>query len=277
MKKFVIPAVVVTLLVGVALFFFLPKKTPELLSNIPAIDAPAPQIPSEPAIRYPVAETPLPTPAPPSVQPEPAPAPAPPERPDMASADDVLRELLALLGENKALLELFQIDHFVQRVVVSIDNLTRKDLSRRQMPIKSASGLFLVQGATGEESISPYNTRRYAPYMELADLLDNEHLVSIYVRFYPLFQKAYTDLGNPSAYFNDRLIEVIDHLLETPVPTQPIRLERPGVLYRFADPDLESRSSGQKILLRIGSEHAGRIKIKLEELRKTLTTLSQRH
>jgi hypothetical protein len=169
------------------------------------------------------------------------------------------------------MIELQQFDHFVQRVVVSIDNLTHKDLVRRQMPVKNAGGLFLVQGEQGNEVISPYNARRYAPYMELADKLDSKQLVSLYIRCYPLFQKAYTDLGYPSGYFNDRLIEVIDHLLETPEIQQPIRLERPAVLYRFADPDLENRSAGQKILLRIGPENAQRIKGKLKELRDELT------
>jgi Protein of unknown function (DUF3014) len=169
-----------------------------------------------------------------------------------------------------------QLDHFVQRIVVSIDSLTRNELSRRQMPIKNANGLFLVQGEIGSEVISPYNSRRYALYMELAEKLNSKQLVSIYIHFYPLFQKAYTDLGYPSGYFNDRLIEVIDHLLETPERLQPIRLERPAVLYRFADPDLESRSTGQKILLRIGNDNAQKIKGKLTELRNELTTRSQK-
>ncbi|MFQ5982999.1 MAG: DUF3014 domain-containing protein, partial [Woeseiaceae bacterium] len=48
---------------------------------------------------------------------------------------------------------------------------------------------------------------------------------------------------------------------------EPIRLVRPHVLYEFADEDLESLSSGQKLLLRMGNEHATRIKETLEEFR----------
>jgi hypothetical protein len=39
------------------------------------------------------------------------------------------------------------------------------------------------------------------------------------------------------------------------------------VLHLYADPDLESRSAGQKILMRIGAENAVRIKAKLREIR----------
>jgi hypothetical protein len=39
------------------------------------------------------------------------------------------------------------------------------------------------------------------------------------------------------------------------------------VLYEFADPELEALSSGQKLLLRMGSQHAATIKRVLQGLR----------
>jgi hypothetical protein len=71
-----------------------------------------------------------------------------------------------------------------------------------------------------------------------------------------LFQQAYENLGHPPEYFNDRLIEVIDHLLATPELPDPIPLARPNVQFEFADPNLEARSAGQKVLLRMGHENA---------------------
>ena len=50
----------------------------------------------------------------------------------------------------------------------------------------------------------------------------NQQLASIYVRYYPLFQEAYEELGYPGRYFNDRVIEIIDHLLQTPDIVEPI-------------------------------------------------------
>ena len=67
--------------------------------------------------------------------------------------------------------------------------------------------------------------------------------------------------------FNDRVVYVIDHLLETPVPAEPVQLVRPYVLYEYADPELEALSSGQKFLLRMGAENATRTKDALAELR----------
>jgi hypothetical protein len=43
------------------------------------------------------------------------------------------------------------------------------------------------------------------------------------------------------------------------------------VFYQFADPDLERRSAGQKIMMRIGNENASTLKTKLREIRDELT------
>ena len=98
-------------------------------------------------------------------------------------------------------------------------------------------------------------------------------VADVYRRFYPLFQDAYVDLGYPNGYFNDRLIEVIDDLLATPDKNEPVSLVRPHVLYEFSDPDLESLSSGQKMLLRMGSEHRSSVKQKLREFRNIATQM----
>jgi hypothetical protein len=91
------------------------------------------------------------------------------------------------------------------------------------------------------------------------------------VHYYPLFQQAYRELGYPDGYFNDRLVVVIDHLLQTPDVTQPVALTQPNVMYEYADPALESRSAGQKLLLRSGPENETAIKAKLREIRAALT------
>jgi hypothetical protein len=89
---------------------------------------------------------------------------------------------------------------------------------------------------------------------------DPDELFDTYQRFYPLLQEAFVRLGYPKGYLNDRVVEVIDHLLDTPTIEEPIRLIRPHVLYTFSDPTLEALSSGQKMLIRMGDDHAARVK-----------------
>ncbi|MEM9333601.1 MAG: DUF3014 domain-containing protein [Pseudomonadota bacterium] len=155
----------------------------------------------------------------------------------------------------------------VERFVATIDNLPRKTVSESIRPLKPVAGsLLVVDGA-----ISSENADRYAPYVTLFTQSDTQQLIGAYRRFYPLMQEAYQRLGDPDAYFNDRVVAVIDHLLETPDIDAPIAVTRPHVLYDFVDPSLQALSAGQKILVRIGSPHRQAVKSRLRELRDRLT------
>lgn len=190
--------------------------------------------------------------------------------PALDASDKTVRdELVVLLGKT-AIAQLLQPQEIVRRIVVTIDNLPRTKVAARLLPLKKAEGALLTEGAPGSMTIAAQNAKRYAPYVYLADLTEATKLVDLYAHYYPLFQRAYQDLGYPDGYFNDRLIQVIDHLLETPDVTAPLALNQPHVLYEFADPALQARSAGQKTLLRMGSANAGRIKAKLRELRAAL-------
>ena len=105
------------------------------------------------------------------------------------------------------------------------------------------------------------------PTLDGSDIDAVKALAVVYERLYPLFQHAYEDLGYPGKYFNDRLVEVIDHLLQTPEVAAPIPLLQPRVFWEYADPALENRSAGQKLLIRMGPQNARIIKAKLREFR----------
>ena len=66
------------------------------------------------------------------------------------------------------------------------------------------------------------------------------------------------------------MIEVIDNLLAAPDIKEPVKLIQPKIVYLYADPDLEGRSIGQRILMRIGSENEAKVKAKLQEIRQEL-------
>ncbi|HEB80283.1 MAG TPA: DUF3014 domain-containing protein, partial [Chromatiales bacterium] len=49
-------------------------------------------------------------------------------------------------------------------------------------------------------------------------------------------------------------------LLAAPEPSGPVRLVRPSVYYKFADPRLEALPAGQKVLIRMGPGNERRVK-----------------
>ncbi|MFQ6006575.1 MAG: DUF3014 domain-containing protein, partial [Woeseia sp.] len=188
--------------------------------------------------------------------------------PALDQSDEYLKLALADVLGSTTVAEMLAETDLITRIVVTVDNLPRDHVAERIRPVAALAAPFDAEAAGNNEyTISPDSYRRYDLLVDLVTSADLDELTEVYGRFYPLFQKAYVDLGYPNAYFNDRLVAVIDHLLMTPQVQEPVSLVRPHVLYEFADMDLESLSSGQKLLLRMGAEHAARIKATLRELR----------
>ena len=232
---------------------------------VPQVQQPAEPASSgliEPVIRYPIV---------PELAVVEAPAEAavvPP--PELAGSDDrVAAEFGSSFGGGLG--ELVVVKDLVRRIVVTVDNLPGERLPLSRSPVRKAEGGFIVNEQDGARSIAADNEARYLPYVLFAEQADMRMLVSAYRRLYPLFQAAYDELGYPSAYFNDRLVVVIDHMLAAPEVAGPIRLIQPKVRYRFEDPELEALSAGQKVMVRMGVDNARRIKAKLRELRQGLT------
>ena len=216
-------------------------------------------------------------PAPAATVPEHYPVPAPPAEeadaeplPELDASDAyALQALLALAGA-AGIEDLIVPEHLIQRLVASIDALTRPKLGESTMALKPVPGPFGVAGPDDARVLDPANYRRYTRYAEIAERLDAKATVALYVRLYPLFQQSYRQLGYGDAQFNDRLVAVIDHLLQAPIAPQPVPLAQDRVFYTFADPELEGRSAGHKALMRMGPENSDRIKSKLREIRAEL-------
>jgi Protein of unknown function (DUF3014) len=198
-----------------------------------------------------------------------APEPAPP-LPALDVSDQPVTDALASVLDRAALDEYLVATGLVRRIVVTVDNLTRKKAPQRMWPVKPTADKFLTSGAGDAVYISADNARRYEPVLKVMESVDTGKLAALYVRFYPLFQQAYRELGYPKGYFNDRLVEVIDHLLLTPEIDSPVRLAKPWIMYEFADQALEARSAGQKTLIRMGAANQLRVKAKLREFRRQI-------
>ena len=203
--------------------------------------------------------------------------------PSLADADAVVAKLLAELLGQKQVASFLQLDGFVRRVVATVDNLPRSLAPSRTWPMKPTAQRFTVDGADDALTIAPDNAARYTPFVLFVESVDVESAVALYARIYPLFQQAYEELGFPGRYFNDRLVAVLDHLLQTPEPQGPLRVQltevkgdvpstRPWVRYEFVDPALERLSAGQKTLVRMGPVNQRRLKARLAEFRNAVAT-----
>ena len=196
--------------------------------------------------------------------------PAPPALPKLRESDKFMYDALSGLVNSKWLMKWFHSSRIIHNIVATVDNLPRRRAPMSVMPIRRAHGKFITEGPEENLSVSPKNAARYRYYMRIADAIDAKQAVELYVRIYPLFQDAYEQLGFPHKYFNDRLMYVIDNLLAAPNVKEPVKLVQPNVFFLYADPDLESRSIGQRIMMRIGSRNEAKLKKKLREIRQEL-------
>ena len=210
-------------------------------------------LPEEPAVKHPLPEAATQEPLPP-----------------LNESDEPMTNALTDLIGKESVEQFIVTKDLVRHIVVSVDNLSTEKVAERIRPVKPTPGRFAVGGSEESPVLSPANYERYGLLVQSIRSTDTKTLVAAYTRHYPLFQEAYESLGHPPEYFNDRLIEVIDHLLATPEVPDPIALARPGVQYEFADPKLEALSAGQKVLIRMGRDNARTVKDKLRELRGEL-------
>jgi hypothetical protein len=262
----------IVLALGGPMWWWHTRKEPE---PEPTSPAPAPETPPAPA-----PETPPPAPkaaAPQGAeatgqveQQTPGKAQAPEALPSFEQSNQLVRQTLTDLTDRRAVPRFLRVDDIVRHLVVTIDNLPSAQAPVRLWPVNPTPGRFVVDSEGEDAVLSPDNARRYVPFVKFVESVDTGKAVALYVELYPLFQRAYGELGYPDRQFNDRLLEVIDHLLDAPDVTGSVELFRPGVMYEYADPDLELRSAGQKILMRMGSANAARLKAKLREIRAHL-------
>jgi hypothetical protein len=256
--------VVIIVVVLAAWWYFSQMPTLDLARHGPAPMPPASASSAPEPIEHPISEA----------QTAPASArsvPLPPLPALDASDNDAAAALAALPGAD-GLADLLLARGLIPHLVATVDALSRRGtVGSNILPLRTPQGTFAVTGTGDALSIDRANYARYAPYLRLVEAIDARQAVSWYVRWYPLFQQAYRELGYPRGYFNDRLLATIDDLLAAPNASGPVRLvpARNGH-YALADPTWESLSAGQKLMIRMGPDNERALKIKLNRIRALL-------
>ncbi|HEX2584339.1 MAG TPA: DUF3014 domain-containing protein [Steroidobacteraceae bacterium] len=219
------------------------QSTPEPTSPTPTVTK------QEPAIAHPIPDSPV-------AQALPA----------LDGSDEfTTNELISLLGQPFVQKHLIPKD-LVRHIVVTVDNLPRKKLAGQMNPVVPIDGQINDQGEV-TTALSAAQYARYDEFIQSVTAVDSKQLAAVYFKLYPLFQEAYKAQGYPNAYFNDRLVAVIDHLIATPYAKEPVLLVNGPGVYQFADPALENLSAGQKAIVRMGPEHGAKVRAKLKEIR----------
>lgn len=200
---------------------------------------------------------------------EPEPVVVPDPLPLLNESDAELTLALAEITGAEPLAQYLVKSQVISRFVATLDSLPSRQVPLQINPIKQVAGNFKTDTQADNVVLSAENFARYDGYIALIQNVDTEALMTLYRRYYPLFQQAWEENGGEGS-LTSRLIEVIDHLLETPDVPGPVYLVKSEAVYLFAEPELEAMTAGQKILLRMGSVNGSIVKEKLTEIRATL-------
>lgn len=260
-KGWIIGSIVVIIIAAVAAWWYFARVPGvDFSRHGPAPSAPAPASTAPAPVEHPISQA----------QTVPAPATTSPLPPLDASDDPVAKALSEIPGA-EGLAQLLLARGLVPHIVATVDALPRHEIGASILPLKTPTGSFAVDTSGAQPAIAGENYKRYNAYMKIVQDVDPRTLVSWYVHWYPLFQKAYEQLGYPRGYFNDRLIQAIDNMLAAPnVQRAPQLVKTQDGHYMFADPTWEALSVGQKLMIRIGPDHERELKSRLRSIRALL-------
>lgn len=244
----------------------------------PGIDIPAEPVQPEP--RYPLPKPEI-HPAPPEAeaaeevdesepagQPDLEPAPSPP-LPDLSDSDTLALEALSDLLGGGFVQQWIKPEFVIPRAVAVINSLDGDAPSMKTWPLAPVDTEARTEAIEDSEKLlwTEANTERYEALVAALVAVPPEQAAANYARSYPLFQQAWDELGETEPYFNDRLIDLVDHLLATPQAELPLEVVVHEDRLQFADESLEEASWGRKVLIRMGTAHAGQVKEWLREFR----------
>jgi hypothetical protein len=180
--------------------------------------------------------------------------------PELAtSTEDILAQLQLAEQDTSVLTS----DQLIRDAVVFIDNLRNGVVVRDKAGVDGPRNAFRVLEQNDKIYIDPRSYDRYNTLVDWFVSLDTDVLVTMLERYRPLVVAALAEIGYPDTAPEQVLLEAIAVLNNTPAVGTVVELTDDTVMYRFADPALESLPDAQKQMLRLGPDNIRRVKLKL--------------
>ena len=241
--------------------------------DIAVVTEPDPEpSPEQPEEVY-VAPDPVPVPDP-LPEPEPEPEPTPEPEPLDISDGAVKTALLALSMVPKEFGSLLVDDDLLRRFVIFTNNIPDKKLASNHHLLRDPDSSFRVYQQAGKEWIDSASYQRYTGYVDILDNIEASQLLELYQKYKDPINEIYAEeTPNSDEDFDFRLIDAIDHLLDTPEIPVPVEVYTDSVMYKYRITQVEDLSPPQKQLLRTGPENMRVIKSKLREIKALVEAL----
>ena len=193
--------------------------------------------------------------------------------PPLGQMDIFLRALLGSLSTSPELARWLATDDLIQQMAHAIDLISRGQSPSRELGVLRPEGTFESRGPARALTIDPANYRRFDPIVRAVSSLDPAAVAAAYRTIQPRLDEAYRGLGTTNLTVDQAVSAALQVLIDTPVADDPIRLgPGPGATLAFADPKWQQLPAAQKQLMRMGPEHAARVKSTLRAIKTAIET-----
>jgi Protein of unknown function (DUF3014) len=186
--------------------------------------------------------------------------------PPLDESDALVRDLVGQLSTHPRIAAWLTTDQLIRNFATVVSNVADGHTPVKHLRTVRPSGAFKAREAGSRLLIDPRSYERYNGHAAAFASLDAQGAARLYATLKPRIEEAYKELGAPDGTFDRALQRAIVELLKTPIVEGDVVLQSKSVSYEFASPALESLSTAQRQLLRMGPSNVRLVKAKLREI-----------
>ena len=152
--------------------------------------------------------------------------------PSLDDSDSFLRPLVAALSQRPELARLLATQSLIRNVTLAIVQIGDGKTPATPFAVLRPTSRLAIIGSAPSGKIDPASYGRWDGATASLVSIRPGDLALFYVNVKLLFDQAYSELGHPSADFDEAIIKAIDTLVETPqVDQDPVLVRKqPGLL-----------------------------------------------
>ena len=187
--------------------------------------------------------------------------------PPLNETDALVRQLVTALSSHPRVAAWLATEDLIRNFTAVTHDISSGHTPRARLQALAPGESFRTLERGGALRIDPASYSRYDSLAGAVASIDAAGAARVYATLKPRMQEAYAEQGFPDTPFDRTLERAIVELLATPILDESIALEPSGArMFAFASPEIESLSSAQKHLLRMGPRNVRIIQDKLREI-----------
>ena len=182
-----------------------------------------------------------------------------PALPRLDESDQFVRDRISMMSSKEGLKTWLSTDDLLRRSASYLDGLSRGVILGKIFPLSSPESNFATHRDGDIIWLNAGNYERYNATIQVLTSIDMKLVAQMFHFSRPLLESAFSELGYQPRQMDGIILTALDQVISTPVIVEPIQLTRDSVIYKFADPGLESLTPLQKQLIRSGPENTQRL------------------